>query len=98
MRIPDKIEAVPVTGLQGVSRVREKGYEKPEEVQKSDQVTVSEKAKEIGRLQQEVQKMPDVRADKVDDVKEKIKAGTYNVKGEAVAGKMLKEAIIDSIV
>lgn len=98
MRIPDKIEAAPVIGLQGVSKVRERGLDKPEEVQNKDQVTVSEKAKEIGRLQQEAQKMPDVRADKVDEAKDKIKAGNYNVKGEAVAGKILKEAIIDSIV
>ncbi|TAN44294.1 MAG: flagellar biosynthesis anti-sigma factor FlgM [Nitrospirae bacterium] len=98
MRIPDKIEAAPIGGLQSVARVRERGFEKTEEVQKNDQVTVSEKGKEIGRLQQEAQKIPDIRADKVDEVKDKIKAGTYNVKGEAVAGKMLKEAIIDSIV
>jgi len=63
-----------------------------------DQVLVSEQAKEIGRLQAEVSKLPDVRTDRVGDVKNAINNGTYNVTGEAVAGKVLKEAVIDSII
>ena len=63
-----------------------------------DKVMVSDRAKEIGRLQAEVSKIPDVRTDRVEDVKNAVNTGTYNVKGEAVAGKMLKEAVIDSVI
>ena len=63
-----------------------------------DKVLFSDQAKEIGRLQAEVSKLPDVRPDVVNDVKNAINNGTYNVKGEAVAGKVLKEAVIDSII
>jgi len=63
-----------------------------------DQVLVSDKAKEIGRLQAEVSKLPDVRTDRVGEVKNAINNGTYNVKGEAVAGKVLKEAVVDSVI
>ena len=63
-----------------------------------DKVLVSDQAKEIGRLQAEVSTIPDVRPDVVNDVKNAINNGTYNVNGEAVAGKVLKEALIDSTV
>jgi negative regulator of flagellin synthesis FlgM len=68
------------------------------EVIPQDQVVVSDQAKEIGRLQASVSKLPDVRPDRVEDVKNAVNSGTYNVKGEAVAGKVLKEAVIDSII
>ncbi|MBF0558731.1 MAG: flagellar biosynthesis anti-sigma factor FlgM [Nitrospirae bacterium] len=63
-----------------------------------DQVLVSSQAKEIGKLQAAVNKLPDTRTDRVETVKNAVNAGTYNVKGEAVAGKVLKEAIIDSTI
>ncbi|MCL5063138.1 MAG: flagellar biosynthesis anti-sigma factor FlgM [Nitrospirae bacterium] len=97
MRITDKIEVVG-SNLQKPDRAKEKAGERSEEVLSKDQVTVSEKAKEIGRLQIEVSKLPEIRADRVDEIKNAINAGTYNVKGEAVAGKLLEEAIIDSII
>jgi negative regulator of flagellin synthesis FlgM len=97
MRITDKLEVIG-PNLQKPDRSKEKGGERSEEVLSKDQVTVSEKAKEIGRLQVEVSKLPEIRADRVEEIKNAINAGTYNVKGEAVAGKLLKEAIIDSLV
>lgn len=96
MRITDKLEVVG-PNLQKPDRSKEKG-ERSEEVLSKDQVTVSEKAKEIGRLQVEVSKLPEIRTDRVEEIKNAINAGTYDVKGEAVAGKLLKEAIIDSLV
>lgn len=97
MRITDRVD---ITGsnVQKPDKVKEKSGEKPEEVSTKDQVTVSEKAKEIGRLQAEVSKIPEIRTDRVDEVKNAINAGTYNVKGEAVAGKLVKEAIIDALI
>lgn len=97
MRITDKLEISGVN-LPKPDRAKEKTGERSEEVLSKDQVTVSEKAKEIGRLQMEVSKLPEIRTDRVDEIKNAINAGTYNVKGEAVAGKLLKEAIIDSLV
>lgn len=63
-----------------------------------DQVSVSGQAKEIGKLQAAVNNMPDTRTDRVETVKNAVNAGTYNVSGETVAGKVLKEAVIDSII
>lgn len=96
MRIPDRIE-VAGTNLQRPEKIKA-GEEKVGGVSSKDQVSVSSAAKEIGRLQMEVSKMPDIRTDKVNQIKNAIDSGTYNVKGESVAGKILKEAIIDSTV
>jgi negative regulator of flagellin synthesis FlgM len=96
MRIPDRIE-VAGANLQKTGKVKA-GEEKVEGVSSKDQVTVSAAAKEIGRLQMEVSRMPEIRTDKVKEIKNAIDAGAYNVKGESVAGKILKEAIIDSTV
>ncbi len=95
MRITDKID-VSGANLQKPDKV--KGKEGAEGVSSKDQVTVSETAKEIGRLQAEVSKVPEIRTDRVDEVKNAINSGTYNVKGEAIAGKLVKEAIVDSLI
>lgn len=97
MRITDRLD-VAGANLQKPDRAKGKAGEDKAEVLSKDQVTVSESAKEIGRLQLEVSKVPEIREGRVDEIKNAINAGTYNVKGEAVAGKLLKEAVIDSIV
>ena len=63
-----------------------------------DQVTLSEAAKEIGKLSAEAMKLPDVRTDKVEELKNAINSGTYNVKGDAVAGKILKDTIVEKLI
>ena len=97
MRITDRVEIVGAN-LQKPDKTKGKGADEKVEILSKDQITVSESAKEIGRLQIEVSKVPEIRDDRVNEVKNAINAGTYNVKGEAVAGKLIKEAIIDSTV
>jgi len=60
-------------------------------------VTVSETAKEISRLTLEVSNIPDIRADKVEELKNAINSGTYEVRGSEIAGKIIKEALIDKL-
>jgi negative regulator of flagellin synthesis FlgM len=36
-----------------------------------------------------------VRADKVADLKNQIESGTYEVKADQIAGKMIKESLMD---
>jgi len=68
-----------------------------EEVLTKDQVTVSEAAKNIARLMVEVSNIPEIRADKVEELKNAINSGTYEVKGSEIAGKIIKEALIDRL-
>ena len=99
MRITDNVDVGGVS-FQKPEKSKDKASEgKSEEVaSKDDQITLSGTAKEIGRLQAEVSKLPDVRTDRVDELKSAINSGTYNVKGDAVAGKLLKNAIIDKLI
>jgi negative regulator of flagellin synthesis FlgM len=98
MMIPERIEIIG-TNPQTLEKTRERsGGEKGEEVLSKDQVTVSERAKDMARLQADVSKVPEVRADRVQELQNAINTGTYNVRGEAVAGKFIREAIIDQFI
>ena len=99
MRITDNVEVGGVN-FQKPDKTKDKASEGGigEVASKDDQITLSGTAKEIGRLQAEVSKLPDVRTDRVDELKSAINSGTYNVKGDAVAGKLLKNAIIDKLI
>lgn len=99
MRITDKVDIAGAGGIQPSDKAREKdATSQTGGITPQDQVSVSGQAKEISRLQAEVSKLPDVRTDRVEDVKNAINTGTYNIRGETVAGKMLKEAVIDSVI
>jgi negative regulator of flagellin synthesis FlgM len=65
---------------------------------KTDQVSLSDTAKELNKLTEIVNSMPDVRADKVEALKNAIASGTYDVKGDAVAGKLIKSSIVDGLI
>ncbi len=99
MRITDKADVGGVN-FQKPEKTKDKASEGTagEVGSQEDQVTLSGAAKDIGRLQMEVSKLPDVRTDRVEELKNAINSGTYNVKGEAVAGKLLNNAIIDELI
>jgi len=65
---------------------------------KTDLVSLSGTAKELNKLRERVNSMPNVRADKVETLKNSIASGTYNVKGNAVAGKLIKSSIVDGLI
>lgn len=54
-----------------------------------DTVTFSETAKDVQMATKLVKKMPDVRIDKVDALKNQIEAGKYNVTANQIADKLL---------
>lgn len=58
----------------------------------SDKVELSQQAKEAQQAMQNLKTMPEVRSDKVEQVKMEIEKGTYKVMGAKVAPKMLKES------
>jgi len=62
----------------------------PGSVAQSDSVEISERARELARAQQAVEAAPDVRADKVAELKQRIANGAYEVPAEALADKLLE--------
>ena len=101
MKITDKINVGEVD-LPKLEKVKGKGREgKSVEAtakSKTDKVSISATAKELNKLKEIVNSMPDVRTDKVEALKNSIASGSYNVKGDAVAGKLIKSSIVDGLI
>ncbi len=94
----DRISQIFGMDLQKVSGSG-KGPKETEKPAKSDSVSLSKKAKELSStsdtesIARHVDALPDVRADKVQEAKEKIASGYYNspVFEEKLADKLMKE-------
>lgn len=72
--------------------------EKPEKTAvKSDTVLISDTAKRIQEARKQLDDMPDIREDKVAQLKNQIKNGTYEINAEKIAEKMIKEGLINEL-
>ena len=61
-----------------------------ERAKEKDQIIISRAGRDYQVAQAALAKVPDVREDKVNDLKARIDAGTYVVKDEDFAAKLLK--------
>ena len=64
-------------------------------VKPEEKVELSTMAREIQQAKVEVSRLPDVREEKVQEIKAQVEKGTYNVSGEKIAEKMVRESIVD---
>jgi negative regulator of flagellin synthesis FlgM len=64
---------------------------------KTDTVVISDTAKRIQEAQKQIQTIPDVRADKVAELRNQIENGTYEIKADAIAGNMIKESLLNDL-
>ncbi|MEN6468055.1 MAG: flagellar biosynthesis anti-sigma factor FlgM [Smithella sp.] len=74
----------------GVDKQAGSAAVKPEET-----VDLSTMAKDIQQAKVEVSKVPDVREEKVQQIKAQVDKGTYNVSGAEIANKMVGESLVD---
>jgi len=58
-----------------------------------ENVSVSGRAREVAKAQAAAREAPDVRRDKVDEIKGRIDRGEYFVSGEKIAGKMIEDIL-----
>lgn len=58
---------------------------------RTDQVTISSKALNIKGLKLELKKLPEVREEKVQMLKEQIQHGTYEVSSRAIVQKLMQD-------
>jgi negative regulator of flagellin synthesis FlgM len=56
----------------------------------ADRVDISGRSKEIADIMSAVNELPEVRNDRVQEIKKSIEAGTYTVDSNKVAGSILK--------
>jgi negative regulator of flagellin synthesis FlgM len=64
---------------------------------KTDTVVLSDTAKKVQKAQKQLEALPDVREDKVAQLKEQIENGTYEMDEEKIADKMMKDALLNDL-
>lgn len=63
----------------------------------SDKLEISQTAKDYQVAKQIVVRTPDVREDRVNDIKARMDAGTYNINAQEVADKLVDSYFNESI-
>lgn len=71
-------------------------YQKADQVSKksqvkSDNIQLSESAREISKLIKETKNLPEIREEKIARIKAEIQNGTYHVTAQQLAAKMLQQ-------
>jgi negative regulator of flagellin synthesis FlgM len=79
------------------AKVKQPQTSGPDKVSKGEKVELSQKSKEIQKIKKLAEESPEIREKKVAELKQKIEQGTYNVKGEKVAQKILEDLLLDLI-
>lgn len=59
----------------------------------SDSIRISKQGKEAAQLVDAIGKLPEVRTDKVSEIKEAVNSGTYKVDASKVAEKIISEIV-----
>ena len=57
---------------------------------KKDALILSSTAKDVQIAKMALKKVPDVRMDKINPIKQRIESGTYNIDAKEIANKMIK--------
>ncbi|NLM87729.1 MAG: flagellar biosynthesis anti-sigma factor FlgM [Syntrophomonadaceae bacterium] len=65
---------------------------------KRDALAISDESRIKQKVMQAIRQTDDVRLEKVEELKERISAGTYTISEDEVAEKMIERAIIDWLV
>jgi negative regulator of flagellin synthesis FlgM len=62
-----------------------------------ERIDLSGKARDVLQLQKAVAETPEIREDRVSELKARIENGTYRVSAEDIASKMVGESLLDLI-
>jgi negative regulator of flagellin synthesis FlgM len=65
------------------------------EVSTEEKVSISKESRDAGLMRGIINNLPDVREEKVQELKAQIEDGTYEVSSEDIAKKMISESLID---
>lgn len=95
MEISNKIPPLsPTTAPQKVEKAAEKTVGP---AGTTERVALSENAKTLQAALRAVQQMDDVDQEKVARIKAQLKAGTYKVDAEKIAGKLIEESLLSEL-
>ena len=60
-----------------------------------EKVDLSSRSKELLQIKNAVAQLPEIREEKIQELKTQIEKGTYNINGGQIAEKMVGESLID---
>ena len=93
-RQTDPVEIAGQTAARRAERANNQGQAKTEprgvRPSSADSLEISDRSRELARARQAVDAAPDVRADRVAEIKKQIEDGTYSVSPELLARKLLE--------
>jgi negative regulator of flagellin synthesis FlgM len=95
----DKSQGVQIDAY--VNQVHDKNKVDPSEnksdktAAKTDTVVISDAAKRIQEVRSQLDAVPDVDEEKVAQLRKEIEAGTYQRSADDIAGKMIREGLIN---
>ena len=67
------------------------------ETSDSDRIELSVRSREISHLNELIQSTPDIRESRVEEVRMQLNNGTYNVKAEKIADKIIGGNLLDEV-
>ena len=102
MEISDKNQNVVIDAYVNQVQARQKsapqgGKAGGEQGIKGDTVVISDAARRIQEAQKQLQAVPDVRVDRVAELRSRIESGVYEIKPDAIAGKMIRESLLNDL-
>ncbi|HED00358.1 MAG TPA: flagellar biosynthesis anti-sigma factor FlgM [Proteobacteria bacterium] len=80
---------------QGAQQAEREKQAAAEQSQATDKVELSAASRDIQKIQEVLKNTPDVRAEKVQELKSKIESGQYRVDAREIANKMISDLIQD---
>ncbi len=102
MEISGKVPAVKVgaylNSVKGKSKTDSSASKSPESIQNGDKVDLSQNVRDVKEAREQLDSIPDIREEKVAEIKSQIENGTYNIDGKKIAHNMIRESLIDEIV
>ena len=102
MEISGKVPAIKIDAY--LNNVKDKkktdgsSSSSPKPIQNEDKVDLSQNVRELKEAREQLDSIPDVREEKVAEIKSQLEKGTYNIDGEKIALNMMRESLIDEIV
>jgi flagellar biosynthesis anti-sigma factor FlgM len=75
----------------GIKRIKES--EKVPAHIESDKVELSSKVRDLKEMQMKTMSFPDIRPEKVEQIKMKLDSGTYNISPGEIAERLIEEAM-----
>lgn len=73
------------------------GTQEAASTKKTDSLVLSEQAQELNFAKDQVLKSPEVRVDKIGELKKQIQEGNYQVSGDEIASKMIGRSLADEL-